>query len=78
MNIHIIPGWEDSGDEASYQKLKTLFKKKNYTVSVKKIDWKKPLSCQIFEVSKDDIIFGFSLGAILGRMISPNHTFKHI
>jgi hypothetical protein len=37
------------------------------------IDWKKTLSSQMFPVKKDAVIFGFSLGAVMARLISQDY-----
>ena len=45
---------------------------------LKNIDWKDKLSNQLFDVNKNDIIFGFSLGAVLAWLVAQNNECKHI
>lgn len=76
--IYIIPGWEENPSLPQYESLAKKAKDKGYDVNCKNVDWKKPLSKQIFNVSKEAVIFGFSLGAILGRMVAQNSECKHL
>ena len=70
--LYIIPGWEDSCRFKQYQDLSKAAKSAGYEVILKDVNWKKPLSGQIFEVPKNSIIFGFSLGAILAWLVTQN------
>lgn len=69
QTIYIIPGFGSSCREKSYislaRKLKPRF-------NIKKVnpDWRKPLSGQIFRISENDIVIGFSFGAVLAYLIS--------
>ncbi len=72
-NIYIIPGWQESSQYKIYQGLAILAKEKGYNVIFYDVDWSKPLSKQIFPVQKSDVIFGFSLGAILARLIAQDY-----
>lgn len=76
--LHIIPGWEDTSDRESYQKIGTVAGKKGYEVVYNNMDWKKPLSPQVFDVSEDAVVFGFSLGAILARLVAQKNPCKHL
>lgn len=76
--IYIIPGWEDLCSQDSYQALGKVAKEKGYEVLYKDVDWKKPLSNQIFEVSENAVIFGFSLGAILAWMVAQKNKCNHL
>lgn len=76
--LYIIPGWEDTGKEKGYQKLGKIAEEKGYEVIYKKIDWTKPLSSQIFNIPKESILFGFSLGAILAWLIAQKQQAKHL
>lgn len=76
--FYIIPGWEESPTEKQYKDLANVARKKGYSVVLKKIDWKKPLSSQIFNVSKNSTIFGFSLGAILAWLLAQKKSCEHI
>jgi hypothetical protein len=40
------------------------------------LDWKNKISKQVFFVEKDSVIFGFSLGAILARLVIQKHECK--
>lgn len=76
--IHIIPGWEDSCGDEQYQKLVGMAKSKNYAVICHDVNWKVPLSKQYFDVNEDDVIFGFSLGAILAWLIAQDKVCGHL
>ncbi len=76
--IYIIPGWEETCKRKPYQLLAEIAEKKGYEVVHKNVDWNKELSSQIFPVSKDAIIIGFSLGAVLAWLIAQNYECKHI
>ena len=76
--LYIIPGWEETCRRKVYKEIAIIAEKKGYEVVFKNVDWKKPLSPQVFPVAKDDIIFGFSLGAILAWLIAQNYTCKHL
>jgi hypothetical protein len=72
--FYIIPGWEENAQLEPYMKLAELAKNKGYEVRGYDIDWKRMLSSQVFDVPKDSVIFGFSLGAILAWLISQEHS----
>ena len=76
--FYIIPGWEDTCRNHSYRKLKKVAQKKGYEVVCHDINWHKTLSSQLFDTHKDDIIFGFSLGAIAAWIVAQNHRCKHL
>lgn len=71
--IYIIPGWQESSKYKIYQSLASLAKEKGYEVVFYDINWNKPFSAQIFEVQKNSVIFGFSLGAILAYLIAQDY-----
>lgn len=75
--IYILPGYKETTRRKPYQKLRSILQKNGYEVVFKNIDWKKKLTKQIFEIEKDSIIFGFSLGAILAHMIAQKYPCKH-
>jgi esterase/lipase len=77
-NLYIIPGWEDTGLEAGYQMLGAKAHEKGYEVVFKKVDWTKPLSSQIFDVPKESVLFGFSLGAILAWLVAQDKPSSHL
>jgi len=76
--IYIIPGFEETTKRRPYQLLRKIAKDEGYEVVFKNIDWNKKLSQQIFSVSDNDIIFGFSLGAVLAWLIAQEYRCKHI
>lgn len=51
-------------------------KKQGYSVIFKNIDWNIDISKQIFQVEKDSILFGFSMGAIVAKLISQEYKVK--
>lgn len=76
--LYILPGWEDSASDKQYQDLADQARDRGYEVVQKDIDWKKPLSGQVFEVPKDAVVFGFSLGAILAWLVAQKHPSQHV
>lgn len=76
--LYIIPGWEESPNEKQYEHLANIARKKEYSVVLKEVDWKKPLSLQVFDISKNSTIFGFSLGAILAWLLAQKTPCEHI
>ena len=76
--IYIIPGFEETTKRRPYQLLRKIAKDEGYEVVFKNIDWTKKLSKQNFSVSDNDIIFGFSLGAVLAWLIAQEYRCKHI
>ena len=76
--LYIIPGYEETYTMEQYSKIKTFAEEKGYSVVGKDIDWKKSLSKQMFEVTKNDVVFGFSLGAILAWFIAQKYPCEHL
>jgi dienelactone hydrolase len=76
--LYILPGWEDSGREEGYLKIESLARTKGYNVVMKSIDWTRPLSRQLFEVEKESVVFGFSLGAILAWLTAQREPVNHL
>ena len=76
--IYIIPAWEDSCRLKHYKLIGKVARKKGYEVVYKNVDWKKPLSGQVFSVEKEAVIFGFSLGAILAWLVAQEYSCKHL
>lgn len=68
--FYIIPGWQETCRRRQYQNLAKAVRKSGYDVVFKNIDWNKNVSEQIFEVEKDSVLFGFSMGAIVARLIA--------
>jgi len=71
--LYIIPGWEDNCTDEQYQRLGDAAKNKGYEVIFHNVDWKKPLSSQIFAVPEEAVVFGFSLGAILAWLVAQKY-----
>ncbi|MDD2935207.1 MAG: hypothetical protein PHX25_01910 [Candidatus Pacebacteria bacterium] len=76
--LYIIPGFEETCRRRPYQALSKIAKEKGYDVVFKNVDWKQKLSEQAFCVAEDDIIFGFSLGAVLAWLVAQDNKCKHI
>jgi len=76
--FYIIPGWEDEGNEPAYLELKAIAENKGYKVSILEIDWTKPLTAQKIKAGKGDVLFGFSLGAILAWLIAQDYEVHHL
>lgn len=76
--IYILPGYEETTRRRPYQKLRKLAQAKGYEVVFKNINWKQNLTKQIFEIEKDSVVFGFSLGAILARLIVQDYHCKQV
>lgn len=76
--FYIIPGWEDTCNDKAYQNLARIARGRGYEVVCKNIDWKKPLSAQIFEVPENAVIFGFSIGALLGWLVAQKYSCQHL
>lgn len=77
-HLYIIPGFGDSGNEQPYLELSKVVELAGFLPIIKLIDWKRPFSEQIFAVDENDIIFGFSLGAILGWLVAQQHPCRHL
>jgi hypothetical protein len=77
-SLYIISGWRDTTGRAPYQKLSEIATKKGYKVVKVNPEWDEPLSDQIFPVTKNDIIFGFSMGAILACMVGKKYPYKKL
>lgn len=75
--IYILPGYQETTRRRPYQKLRTLLQEKGYEVVFNNIDWKQNLTEQMFEVEKDSTVFGFSLGAVLARLVVQKYSCAH-
>lgn len=71
--FYIIPGWQETCRRRQYQNLADALRKSDYNVVFKNVDWNKKLSDQTFEIERDSILFGFSMGAILARLIAQKY-----
>lgn len=76
--LYIIPAWRDSCSDEPYQQLADVARGKGYEVVCIDVDWKKPLTQQIFDVPENAVIFGFSLGAILAWLVAQRHPCEHL
>jgi hypothetical protein len=68
--FYIIPGWRETCRRKQYQNLANKIRKQGYEVVFKNIDWNTNLSKQIFEIEPNSVLFGFSMGALLARLIA--------
>lgn len=71
--FYIIPGWGETCRRRQYQSLAKSVRKKGYEVIFKNVDWNRKISEQIFEVEKNSILFGFSMGTLLARLVSQDY-----
>ena len=76
--LYIIPAWEETCKAKPYQHLADAATKKGYEVICIDVDWKKPLSPQVFSVPPEAVLFGFSLGAILAWLVAQKHPCRHL
>jgi len=76
--LYIIPGWKESCRRKPYQLLATLAKKKDYEVIFYNVRWRQLLSPQAFPVSKNAVVFGFSLGAVLAWLVAQDSPCRHV
>lgn len=77
-NLYIISGWCDTTGRAPYQRLAEIAVCKGYKVVKVNPEWDEALSGQIFPVTKNDVVFGFSMGAILACMVGKKYNCKKI
>jgi hypothetical protein len=71
--FYIIPGWGETCRRRQYQDLGKAVIKKGYEPVFIKVDWKNKISEQIFSVEKASVVFGFSLGALLARLVAQKN-----
>ena len=76
--LYIIPGWEESCGDRPYRLLAEIARQKDYEVIEKNIDWRKPLSSQLFPVPSEAVLFGFSLGAIVAWLVAQKYPCQHL
>ncbi len=77
-NIIIYPGWGESFKEARYRKLAKTLENAGHKVTPMNLDWRKPLSSNVFAVPKSSIIVGFSYGAVIAYLIAQKFPYKKI
>lgn len=76
--IYIIPGWQETTRRKCYRELAKIAESKKYEVVFKNVDWTKNFSEQIFDVEKNSVIFGFSLGAVLAFLVAQKYDCKKL
>lgn len=76
MKFYIFPGFTETPRRKCYQSLAKIAEEKGYEVVLVKVDWKKPF--EIFPVEKDDVLFGFSLGAVIAYTIAKKYKCKKV
>lgn len=76
--FYIISGWCDTTGRAPYQRLCEIAIAKGYKVVKVNPEWDEPLSGQIFPVTRRDVIFGFSMGAILACMVGKKYSYRKL
>jgi len=76
--FYIIPGFEETTEQSQYRKLASMLEKKGYEVINKNVNWNQKLSEQFFAIENDSIIFGFSLGSVLARLIVQDYSCQHL
>jgi predicted esterase len=76
--LYIIPGLGEKCSYKPYRAILTIAKKKGYEVVCNDVNWKKPLSLQLFSVPKETILFGFSLGAIFAWLVAQKYPCRHL
>ncbi|MEK7184725.1 MAG: hypothetical protein AAB683_01140 [Patescibacteria group bacterium] len=74
--IYIIPGLGETCEESRYIKLAQELKGNGYIVKLIKPNWYRPLSEEVFKVEKDDVVIGFSFGAVIAYLISQKFSCK--
>lgn len=71
--FYIIPGWGETCRRNQYQNLAKEIQGLGLDVVFKNINWKEKLSKQIFNIEPNSILFGFSMGAILARLVAQKN-----
>jgi esterase/lipase len=77
-SLYIIPGYKETCRRKPYQSLATLARSMGYNVVFKNINWNKDLSSQVFSVSEDSVLFGFSLGAVVAWLVAQDNPCKQL
>lgn len=77
--FYIITGLGERPNLQRYQNLKKVAQKKGYSVVIYQIDLNKLPSEQVFKkVEKNSTIFGFSIGALLARLIAQEYKVEKL
>ncbi len=77
-NLYIIPGGGETTNRKVYKQLSTIAEANSYTVMPINPDWNKPISSQVFPISKNDTLFGFSRGAVLAYCVSQKYECEKV
>ena len=77
-NFYIVVGFNEKSNYKIYQKFAEEILNKNYNVRFVDLNFKINLSKQIFKINKNDILFGFSIGAIFVLLLSQKYKCKKI
>lgn len=76
--IYFIPGLGEKCNLVRYKKLAQALQKKGYVVHPINPNWYRPLSENVFPVKKEDIIIGFSFGAVIAYLIAKKYPCKKV
>jgi len=76
--IYIIPGLGEKCDLVRYKKLAHALTGKGYEIKPVNPNWYRPLSENVFPVKKDDIVIGFSFGAVIAYLIAKKYPCKKV
>ncbi len=71
--FYIIPGWEETCERKQYQNLAKEIQGLGFEIVFKNINWKEKLSKQTFNIEPNSILFGFSMGALLAKLIAQEN-----
>ncbi len=74
----IISGWCDTTGRAPYRYLAEIAGNKGYKVVKVNPEWDEALSGQVFPTTRHDIVFGFSMGAILACMVCKRFPYRKL
>lgn len=66
--LYIIPGYGHTTKMPEYANIGACARDKGYNVSFILIDWNLPISRQVVNLKKEDVVFGFSLGAVIAKL----------
>jgi alpha/beta superfamily hydrolase len=61
-----------------YRALAKSLENKGYAITPVNPNWYRPLSEQVFPVEKDDIVFGFSFGAVIAYLIAKKYPCRKV
>lgn len=70
--VYIISGWQDNPNDAGYRKIADTIRDKGYEINPINIDWNREIFPQLPVFEPSSVLFGFSIGAIVAKIISQN------